>query len=219
MCRERIEFSKWKVNRLKEFLNAVNKLRGYSNANKEILAKKDTSVWDELCCSTSDNPPDQRKVPDFEQWTIKNMLHDFLAKRDINRNGNKETLVANAKNAFMMNIPVTQSDMQEEIEEIKSELNDKLGLENGLIQLPNLVKLKNGWVLAHANLPDTIYEQIILYLQSNDAGKAYKGGKSLLDSGHLINTVVHSVSPNVWYCFVSGLCFPEQKLSKAPYNV
>ena len=69
------------------------------------------------------------------------MWHDFLAKRDINRNGNKERLVANAKNAFMMNIPVTQSDVQEEIEEIKSDLNDKLGLENGLIQLLNPVKL------------------------------------------------------------------------------
>ena len=58
------------------------------------------------------------------------MLHDFLAKRDINRNGNKETLVinrngnketlvTNANNAFIMNIPVTKSDVQEEIEEIK----------------------------------------------------------------------------------------------------
>ena len=38
----------------------------------------------------------------------------------------------------MMNIQVTQSDAQEEIEEIKSDLNDKLGPENSLIQLPNL---------------------------------------------------------------------------------
>ena len=113
--------------------------------------------------------------------------------RGINRYGNKETLVTNAKNAFMMNIPVTQSNVQEGIEEIKSDLNDKLGLENGLIQLPNPVKLEDGWVLAPANLPDTIYERIILYLQSNDAGKAYKGGKRLLDSGHLTNTMVHSV--------------------------
>ena len=37
----------------------------------------------------------------------------------------------------MMNIQVTQSDAQEEIEEIKSDLNDKLGPENSLIQLPN----------------------------------------------------------------------------------
>ena len=71
-------------------------------------------------------------------------------------------------------------------------------MENGLIQLPNPVKLERGWVLAPANLPDTIYEQIILYLQSNDATKAYKGGKSILDSGHLTNTMFHSVSPNVW---------------------
>ena len=48
-CVKRAEFSKWEVNRLKEFLEAVNKLRRYSNANKEILAKKASSVWDELC--------------------------------------------------------------------------------------------------------------------------------------------------------------------------
>ena len=83
------------------------------------------------------------------------------------------------------------------IEEIKSDLNDKLGLEYGLSQFPNPVKLERAWILAPTNLPDTIYEQIILYLQSNDAGKAYKGGKSILDSGHLTNTMVHSVSPNV----------------------
>ena len=71
------------------------------------------------------------------------MLHDFLAKRDINRNGNKEAVVRNAKNAFMMNIPVTQSDAQQKIEEIKSDLNNKLGLENGLIQLSNPVKLED----------------------------------------------------------------------------
>ena len=52
-------------------------------------------------------------------------------------------LVRNTKNAFMMNIPVTQSDAQQKIEEIKSDLNDKLGLENGLIQLSNPVKLED----------------------------------------------------------------------------
>ena len=71
------------------------------------------------------------------------MLHDFLAKRDINRHGNKEAVLRNAKNAFMMNIPVTQSDAQQKIGEIKSDLNDKLGLENGLIQLSNPVKLED----------------------------------------------------------------------------
>ena len=127
------------------------------------------------------------------------MLHDFLAKRDINRNGNKEILVANAKNAFMMNIPIIQSDVQEEIEEIKRDLNDKLCLENGLIQLPNPVQLEDGWVLAPTNLPDTMFEQIANFLESNDAGKAYKGGKSLLDSGHLSNTIL-------WFTPLAQIC-------------
>ena len=37
---------------------------------------------------------------------------------------------------------------------------------------------------------------------------------------NLPNTIYEQIySPNVRYCFVPGLCFPEQKLSKALYNV
>ena len=49
-CAERVEFSKLKVNRLKKFSKAVNKLRGYSNANKEIARPKKSSRF-----STVDN--------------------------------------------------------------------------------------------------------------------------------------------------------------------
>lgn len=40
------------------------------------------------------------------------------------------------------------------------------------------------------------------YLFKVNTGKAFKGGKSLLQSGHLFNVMVHMTSPNVRYCFV-----------------
>ena len=47
----------------------------------------------------------------------------------------------------------------------------------------------------------------------------FEGGKSLLESGHLTNVMTHVISPTIRYCFVRGLCLPEQKLSNAPYDV
>ena len=60
---------------------------------------------------------------------------------------------------------------------------------------------------------------VIEYLTKYDAGKAFKGGKSLCQSGHVSNVMTHLISPNIRFCFVRGLCLPEQKLSKEPYNV
>ena len=64
-----------------------------------------------------------------------------------------------------------------------------------------------------------IYEHVTAYLANHDAGKAYKGGKSLLVSGHISNVMTHSISANIRYCFVRGMCCPEQKLSKNDYDV
>ena len=43
-------------------------------------------------------------------------------------------------------------------------------------------------------------------------GKAFKGGKCLLFSGHIKNVMTHSISSNIRCCFVKGLCHPDQKL-------
>ena len=84
---------------------------------------------------------------------------------------------------------------------------------------PSPTTLFDDWIEAPSHLPDTLYDNVHNYLVKSDAGKAFKGGKSLLLSGHLINVMVHMITPNVRYCFVRGLCHPEQRLSKPPYNV
>ena len=39
------------------------------------------------------------------------------------------------------------------------------------------------------------------YLKKKDSGKAYKGGKSLMESGHVVNVMSSMLSPNIRYCF------------------
>ena len=94
-------------------------------------------------------------------------------------------------------------------------------LENRLVSLPDSSKLIDGWFGAPYNLPNIIYEQVNTYLKDTYAEKAWreKGGKSLLLSGHIKNVMTHSISLNIRYCFVKGLCHPEQKLGQNPYTV
>ena len=58
-------------------------------------------------------------------------------------------------------------------------------LENGLVGLPDPSKLIDGWFATSYNLSNTIYEHVPTYLKDTDAGKAFKGGKKLLLSGHI----------------------------------
>ena len=69
------------------------------------------------------------------------------------------------------------------------------------------------------NLPDTTYEQVTAYLTDHNAGKAYKGGNSLLELSHISNIMTHTISSNIRYCFVRCMCCPEQKQSKDDYDM
>ncbi|XP_057297429.1 uncharacterized protein LOC130629386 [Hydractinia symbiolongicarpus] len=155
---------------------------------------------------------------DFETWTMSH-LQEFLGDRNINRTGNKCRLVENAFAAYKLNLAVSATNIQEEKEQIKRDVSAKLLLENGLMRLPDPTTLKNDWVEAPINLPDTLNNNVTEYLEKNNAGKAFKGGNSLLQSGHVSNVMTHMISPNIRYCFVRGSCLPEQKLSKDPYSV
>ena len=114
---------------------------------------------------------------DFEKWTIL-QLQNFLQDREINKTGKKEQLVINALNAYNLGIPVSYQDIGEEDEERRLDHSKKLSLEDGLVSLPDPSKLVEGWVAAPTNLPNTTYDEVMEYLNENDAGKAYKGGKS-----------------------------------------
>ena len=119
-----------------------------------------------------------------------------------------------------MNLQISVTDYIEEKNEVQLNLQSKLVLENGLVDLPDPSKLTDGWFIAPYNLPDTIYEQVNTYLKDPDAGKAFKGGKNLVFSGHISkNAITHSISSNNRYCFVKGLCHPEQKLVQNPHTV
>lgn len=239
---ENVVFSKWKLCDLRKFLKMTN-TTGFSKANKESVVEKADFIWSNLKAdptipptplsqasninnsnnqhsikNNNGNPTQIPRTPEFMKWNM-HKLQDFLGDRGINRTGNKQTLVRNALGAYNMNLPITETDVKEELDEVKNDTKNKLFVEGGMIQLPDPLKLINGWVPAPENLPNTLFEQIKEYLDVENAGKAYKGGQSLLDSGHLSNIMSHAISVNIRYCFVRALCLPEQKLTKAAYNV
>ena len=73
--------------------------------------------------------------------------------------------------------------------------------------------------LLHHTICQTVYEKVNTYLRNTGAGKAFKGGKSLLFSGHIKNMMTHSISSNIPYCFMKGLCHTEQKVRQNHYTV
>ena len=164
-----------------------------------------------------DTPPGM-SIDDFRKWIV-TQLKEFLGDRGINRDGLKEKLVTNAYAAYTLGIPAENIDAQTEEKQVIYDYKKKLVLENGMVLLPDPRLLIEGWVCAPLNLPDTTYEQVTAYLANHDAGKAYKGGKSLLESGHISNVMTHSISANIRYCFVRGMCCPEQKQSRNDYDV
>ena len=133
---------------------------------------------------------------DFQNWK-NSYLQEYLADRSINKIGNKDVLIKNAYGAYCLNLPVTATDYLEEQEEIKKNYKEKNIFENGLVTLPDPVTLQDGWYRAPENLPNTVYDDVIDYLDKNDAGKAYKSGKSLLDSEHLSRVMTHNISNNI----------------------
>ena len=159
-------------------------------------------------------------IGDFKKWTV-SQLKEFLGDRGINRDGLKEKLVINAYSAYTLDLPAENVDPQTEERQVMHDYKKKLELENGMVILPDPRSLSEGWVCAPMNLPDTTYEQVTAYLTDHNAGKAYKGGKSLLESGHISNIMTHtiSISSNIRYCFVRGMCCPEQKQSKDDYDM
>ena len=173
---------------------------------------------DDKCKSSKIVYPDVVKgmsTNDFKKWTVP-QLSQYLADRCINMSGNKDKLVENVFGAYVQQLPITYTDPQQEKEQIQTELKAKLCLENGMVTLPNPTSIVDDWIAAPTNLPDTTFSHVENYLKTNDAGKAFQGGRSLLMSGHVKNIMTHMLSPNVRYCFVRGLCHPEQKLSKQP---
>ena len=242
-------FMNWNVPELKMFLKLSNSQKGTTSYKKEQLLLKVKSLWTYFTSNKENMNSDEgifgvdfnlvsgaqtrkhaltgekyppifpgMKKTDFEKWTMP-QLQEYLQDRGVNKAGKKEQLVHNVECAYNMTLPIVYQDIQEEQVERQRDSNNKLILENYMLTLPSPLKLIDGWVKAPENLPNTTYDNVNNYLVDNDAGKAFKGGKSLLESGHLDNVMTHAISPNLRYCFVRGLCLPEQKVSNDQYNV
>ncbi|XP_065654482.1 uncharacterized protein LOC136081123 [Hydra vulgaris] len=229
-----VNFSKWKLSDLRYFLKLSKNYHGFSNLNKEKVLEKVIYVWNNIVssCNLSSNIdfagnsnfptpkvpiiPSLKKTPKFEEWTILK-LQEYLSDHGINRSGNKQTLVNHALGVFNMNLPITFTDATDELNEIQQDVLEKLFIEK--VQIPHPMNLKNGWTEAPANFPEILLQQINDYLYSNNAGKAFKGGISLFNSGHLSNVMSHAINDTCRYCFIRGLCLPEQKLTNTPYDV
>ena len=199
-------------------LPLLSPVRPTSPPKKKQLADISNAQPAQKCISRYPAVTGNMSVEEFSKWTI-NRLQEYLGDRCVNRTGNKAKLVENAYGAYNLNLPITFTDAQEELTQIKFDLKEKLTLENGMVMLPNPETLKEDWIEAPSNLPDTLFENVKNYLDINKAGKAFKGGKSLLESRHVSNVMTHMISPNIRYCIVRCLCHPEQKLSKPPYDV
>ena len=113
---------------------------------------------------------------DFKRWNMA-QLGQYLSDRCINKTGNKEKLVDNVYGAYLLNLPVINTDYQQENAQIEEDINAKLRIENGMLTLPNPLKLVDNWIFALANLPDTTHSNVEVYLRESDAGKAYAGGE------------------------------------------
>ena len=143
----------------------------------------------------------------FKKMTIP-LLKDYLSSRGINQTGNKNTLAQNAYYAYCLNIPVEKTD-EEEMRCFQSEKKAKLSV-NGL-SLPDPKTLTVGWIVGSSYFPNVTYEKIKTYLEGEGAAKAFRGGRSLFDSGHIKEIRYHLVSEYVSLCYVMCSCIPEQR--------
>ena len=74
-------------------------------------------------------------------------------------------------------------------------------------------------ILCPENLPNTVYDDVIDYLDKINTGKACRSGSSLLDSENFSNLMTHNNGSNIRYTFICGYCFPEQRNSNKPDDV
>ena len=143
---------------------------------------------------------------DFNFWTVV-QLQEYLADRGINKSGNKSKLVENVFGTYKMNLPIVQTDAAQESKLVKEDRSSKRVIENGLVTLPDPNQITDNWVTAPALLPDTLHGDVERFLIMQDAGKAFNGGKSLLQSGHVFHVMVNTISPSVFVTLLSGHVF------------
>ena len=156
------------------------------------------------------------KLQDFQELTIP-QLQEYLSARSINQSGNKDTLARNAFFAYSLNLPIKESE-QSEIQQFHADKINKRKLDGGYY-VPDPKSLTIGWVIGSTYLPDLTYSRVNKYLREKNAGKAFRGGKSLFESKHITEVRYHNISQHFSLCYVMANCIPEQRVNNPVYDV
>ena len=104
-------------------------------------------------------------------------------------------------------------------------IQQKLVLENGIINLPNPDAL-DSWQLGQFNMPDVNPNCVEDYFRRINKNRgeytteeALRLGKELCMSGHVDTLLHHEISPNIYYCFVKTEVIEETNTANPPYKV
>ncbi|CAG2251383.1 unnamed protein product [Mytilus edulis] len=100
-------------------------------------------------------------------------------------------------------------------------------LEDGLIKLPDPVKMLAGWEKTFINFPNTsatdVEDYIKLCAENHNVQtkgiKSTKEGESLYLSGHVTGVEYHRISPNISYCYIKAIVARQKAQTQAPYSV
>ena len=79
---------------------------------------------------------------------------------------------------------------------------------------PDPKTLNSGWIVGSSYFPNVTHEKIKTYLEGQDAGKAFRGGRRLFDSGHVKEIRYHLISEHMSLCYVMCSFIPEQRTNE-----
>ncbi|CAG2241541.1 unnamed protein product [Mytilus edulis] len=166
-----------------------------------------------------------------ENKNVKDLKRDelgvFLRDRGIPyASRNKEDRLVLASIAEKRNVPLKTS-VDDDLKTIIEERKKKMVLEDGLIKLPDPVKMLAGWEKTFINFPNTsatdVEDYIKLCAENHNVQtkgiKSTKEGESLYLSGHVTGVEYHRISPNISYCYIKAIVARQKAQTQAPYSV
>ncbi|CAG2228707.1 unnamed protein product [Mytilus edulis] len=166
-----------------------------------------------------------------ENKNVKDLKRDelgvFLRDRGIPyASRNKEDRLVLASIAEKRNVPL-KSSVDDDLKTIIEERKKKMVLEDGLIKLPDPVKMLAGWEKTFINFSNTsatdVEDYIKLCAENHNVQtkgiKSTKEGESLYLSGHVTGVEYHRISPNISYCYIKAIVARQNAQTQAPYSV
>ena len=156
----------------------------------------------------------------YKSWKV-TQLKEFLQARGVplGENPTKKKLLRNVYYTAKLNLPI-QKTPQEEDEEIKERICQKLKLKSG-VQLPHPDEIGN-WVVEKEAVvklfPSTTYSDVENYAHITNSMKALKEGQSLYSSNHVTSVAYNSLSDAVKVRYIRGTVVPQTRVNDDPYD-